>query len=124
MKVILVFLKKYWLHIVVAIVVVIAASYAYRKWKNYQNRKSANADNTQFDPIVAAKKLHSAMEGWGTNEEMIWAVLDGATGVQLAAVYNAYQTEYGKDLFDDFADELSGDEYARAMAYFASVQLT
>jgi hypothetical protein len=124
MKAFLEFLSKYWLHILISILLLIGLIYGYRKVKNTLNRKTANADNDQFDPVIAAKKLRTAMQGWGTNESMIWGVLDGATGSQLAAVYNAYQSEYGEDLFERFEQELSGEEYNRAMAYFATVQLT
>lgn len=124
MKAVLAFLGKYWVHIVVGVVVALTAVYLFRKGRNILNRRKANVNNDQFDPIIAARKLFKAMDGWGTDEAAIWAVLDGATGAQLAAIYNAYRNEYGRDLFDDFADDLSGSEFARAMAYFSTVQLT
>jgi hypothetical protein len=126
MKALIAFFAKYWLHILVAILIIAALVWSYNKFQRGQNRRRAQDDLVNWDPVSAARKLNAAMEGWGTNEEMIWSVLEGLTPSQLAALYNAYQAEYNRDLFADFQSELAqyNGEYQRAMAYFNAVQLT
>lgn len=67
-------------------------------------------------PVVF--QLKSAMEGWGTDTDMIWSALNGLTDDQLVAVYNEFSNQVGETLFEWFNDDLSGDDLARATGYF------
>jgi hypothetical protein len=76
------------------------------------------APGTDAEYKGAAKRLRSAMEGWGTDEEAIHATLiplnrDAAKTAKLRTVYTA---EYpGRDLEADIKDEMSSDELAYAL---------
>ena len=60
--------------------------------------------------------------GWGTDEEMIFMVLGDKTQDQLAAILNAYEKRYKRDMIADLKAELSGAELARTLDYFAFIQ--
>jgi hypothetical protein len=66
---------------------------------------------------TAAKKLHAAMEGWGTDEEGIYAVLVpfNRDATKLSTLKTTYKTEYGTELEADIRDEMSSDELAYAL---------
>lgn len=70
-----------------------------------------------WSPVPFADRLYNAMDGFGTDENEIWAVLEGAnlTDDMKAAVYNQYYKKYGKKLEDEFRSELSGYDYTRAL---------
>ena len=75
-----------------------------------------------WSPSGPAIRLHSAMEGWGTDYEAIWNALTGLTNDQLAAVKNEFDRRFHQegdgDLFEWFEDDMSGDNLGRAMGYF------
>jgi len=77
----------------------------------------AAAPANPADFTAEATKLQSAMEGWGTDEEAIYAVLlplnrDVAKLNQLKA---AYKTLTGNELQSDIEDEMSSDELHYAL---------
>ena len=76
-----------------------------------------------YDPTSDVLRLYEAMDGWGTDEDAIWDVLESKNNIQLAMIYNGYKAKYGKDLFDDFAGDLDDKELRRAMSYFQNVRL-
>lgn len=77
-----------------------------------------------WSPAPVVERLISAMQGFGTNESEIWASLTGLTQDQLAAVYNEFnkQLPEGQTLFEWFRNDLSGDDLARALAYFSFIK--
>jgi hypothetical protein len=68
---------------------------------------------------TAAEELFAAMDGVGTDEERIYAVLGSISGQpdKIAELRLAFQTRAGRSLDDALADEMSGDELERALAY-------
>lgn len=68
---------------------------------------------------AAAEELVAAMDGIGTDEERIFAVLGSVAGQsdKIAELRSAFQTRAGQSLDDALADEMSGDELERARAY-------
>ena len=63
---------------------------------------------------LIARRLHSAMEGWGTDEEAIYGALSGRTPTDYQAIKEAYAKVYDhKDLDAELADELNDSEMAR-----------
>ncbi len=66
----------------------------------------------QADAI--ARRLHDAMEGWGTDEEAVYGALSGRTPGDVEAIRDAYLRLYDTTLQSDIDDEFSGDELARA----------
>jgi hypothetical protein len=72
---------------------------------------------TDADYKAAAKKLHTAMEGWGTDEEAIYAALVpfNRDAAKLTKLKTVYKTEYGSELEADIRDEMSSDELAYAL---------
>jgi hypothetical protein len=70
-----------------------------------------------------AMALYEAMKGWGTDENAIWAVLDGKTDDQLNMIQNQFQVILGEkresgNLISWFQDDLSGQDLQKALAYF------
>jgi hypothetical protein len=65
--------------------------------------------------LLPEDEIYLAIEGWGTDEETIFRVLESlrgnAAGLQQLAA--DYASKYG-DLIDDLRSDLSGEEYARA----------
>ena len=61
------------------------------------------------------------MTGWGTDEESIFLVLGDKTQDQLAAILNAYEAKYERDLIAYFKSELSGAALSRVLDYFPFV---
>jgi hypothetical protein len=130
------FITKYWKQILIFLVIVTILIVAYGGWsklmikiRRAQYARRANVDPGSFDAYPDAMRLSNAMDGAGTNENLIWSALEGKTPDQLAAIY----TEFGNivnengqqgDLFDWFNDDLSGDDLNRALAYFTSVTFT
>ncbi|MEA2529219.1 MAG: hypothetical protein QOG89_863, partial [Thermomicrobiales bacterium] len=66
---------------------------------------------------AAAKALHTAMSGWGTDEEAIYAALlpFDRDAAKLTTLRTVYKTEYGTELEADIRDEMSSDELAYAL---------
>ena len=74
---------------------------------------------------LVARRLHSAMEGWGTDEEAIYGALSGRTPTDYQAIKEAYARVYDhKDLDAELADELNDSEMARVRAGLASTRDT
>ena len=74
---------------------------------------------------LIARRLHSAMEGWGTDEEAIYGALSGRTPTDYQAIKEAYARVYDhKDLDAELADELNDSEMARVRAGLASTRDT
>lgn len=72
---------------------------------------------TPAEHETAAKRLHEAMAGWGTDEEAVYAVLipfhrDAAA---LGTLKTTYQGLYGDALADDITSEFSSDELSYAL---------
>ena len=57
-----------------------------------------------------ARRLREAMEGWGTDEEAIYASFGGRTQPQIDAITAAYRNVFGRDLGADLQDELNDSE--------------
>jgi hypothetical protein len=57
-----------------------------------------------------ARRLRSAMKGWGTDEEAIYASLSGRTQVQVDAIASTYKTLFNRVLITDLQDELNDAE--------------
>jgi hypothetical protein len=64
---------------------------------------------------AVAEQLRDAMEGLGTAETQIFNVLEGRTPDELSTVPREYASLTGRSLERDLADDLSGDDLARAM---------
>jgi hypothetical protein len=69
------------------------------------------------DVEAAAQRLHTAMEGWGTDEEAVYAALlpFNRDATKLTTLKTAYKTKYGTELEDDIKSEMSSDELAYAL---------
>jgi annexin-like protein len=72
---------------------------------------------TPADMKAAAKRLHEAMAGWGTDEEAIYAALIpfNHDAAKLTTLKTTYKTDYGSELEADIKDEMSSDELAYAL---------
>ena len=62
------------------------------------------------EPLRVAMRIRDAVEGLGTDELEIQAILTGRTPVDLTLIHTAYQNEYHESLNDRLNDELSGVE--------------
>jgi hypothetical protein len=76
---------------------------------------SAAADTPEHRAEAVAIRLREAMKGWGTDEDAIYAALNGRSAEELNAIKEAYRRLTGRELIDDLRDELSGDELERAL---------
>jgi hypothetical protein len=70
---------------------------------------------------AAAARLKIAMQGVGTDEDEVWATLDGLTSEKRAAIAQVYRERYGEELSADIYSEFSnttvlGDELNRTLA--------
>jgi hypothetical protein len=76
----------------------------------------------QFNPSLIAVQLRNAMDGWGTDEEAIYAALAGRTTAEVELISSAYQTLTGRGLQADLQDELTASELLRVAQFsqFAS----
>ena len=70
-----------------------------------------------FEPASIAKQLKEAMEGWGTDEEAIYAALSGRTRSQLDEIATAYLRLTGRNLQADLEDELTSGELLALAAF-------
>ena len=66
-------------------------------------------------PERVAVALRDAVQGPGTNESAIMAILTGRPAAELPLIRAAYQRLYGESLVDRLRDELSGDDLAQAL---------
>ena len=72
------------------------------------------------DPVAGAvATLHDAMDGIGTDEDLIFQTLRGKTPAERDAIVNAYKEKYGVTLQSDLDDEMSGNDLAQANALLA-----
>jgi len=84
--------------------------------RNYQEVEKEIGVNTPSGKAAGyAAVLFSAMDGWGTNEDLIYSTVREmkTQGVLFADVANAYRKLYGKNLLKDIQDELSSTEYMK-----------
>lgn len=81
---------------------------------------------TGWTPTNSAMILYDAMKGAGTDEDQLFGILQDKTPDQLAAIYNEFTRLYFKEskqnLFQWFKSDLSGNDLARALAYFSGIQ--
>jgi len=90
---------------------------------------SSGADKDRWQALLsgdaakdAAAALHNAMfSGWsgiglGTDESTIMSTLRNKTPEQVQAIKDAYKELYGRELEDDFENELGGHDALRATA--------
>ncbi len=113
-------LKNKWFWIIIAVIVlIIVVKVVFGKNKP----QKVKYDQDQLPPGWSAendaRQLHDAMDGWGTDEETIWLILNNKNQAQLAAIYNAYIDLYGVSILEDFEDDLSGEDLNRALNYFS-----
>ncbi len=88
----------------------------YRTKKNYQEVEKQIGVNTPAGKAAGyAAVLFSAMDGWGTNEDLIYSTLRKmkADRILFADVANAYRKLYGADLLKEIQSELSSTEYMK-----------
>lgn len=69
-----------------------------------------------------ARRLHDAMEGWGTDEEAIYGALAGRTPTDWQAIQEAYRHLYDTDLEAELVDELTEGEMARVRSMLSSTR--
>jgi len=82
----------------------------------------AVAEGGAFDGAGIAQRVHGAMDQIGTDEAAIFSALNGLTPLKGAIVRKFYTARYGGSLDYDLRDELSGDEYQRAVAQVSGNQ--
>ncbi len=69
------------------------------------------------DPIAGAvATLRDAMDGAGTDEQLIFQTLRGESPADRTAIVAAYKAKYGVDLKADLEDEMSGYELGQSTA--------
>ncbi len=76
---------------------------------------AAAADTPEHRAEAVAIRLREAMEGLGTDEDAIYAALNGRSPDELNAIKEAYRRLTNRELINDLNDELSGDELQRAL---------
>lgn len=101
--------------IAILIAGVLAYFFLYKPWK----KKQDTLQNNVIDPStkqgmakILATKLRVAMEGWGTNEELMFTVADQIreNKIPWADVAAAYYNMYQRDLVKDVQSELNSNE--------------
>lgn len=99
----------------ILIALVLAYFFLYKPWKKQQE----TLRNNTIDPTtkqgmakILATKLRTAMEGWGTNEELMFTVADQIreNKIPWADVATAYYNLYQRDLVRDVQSELDSKE--------------
>jgi len=75
-----------------------------------------SGDQALADAATLREAMKGGLTGIGTDEQTIMQVLRGKTEEQRKAIIEAYKREYGDDLSDDLADEMSGHDIDRADA--------
>ena len=94
---------------------------AFSEFKNFLNAMTGNKDNAKVasnnsgvlgDPKVSATVLHDAMEGAGTKEDTLKAIIENASEDELKEIVKQYDEMYSKDgkngLIERIASETSG----------------
>ena len=84
---------------------------------------AAMADRTNRAE-VAVRQLRGAMEGWGTDEEAIFAVLTGRSAPERTEIADMYATTYRRTLESDLRDEMSGAELTEALRLLTQGELS
>ena len=83
--------------------------YAWRKYQeNKQNDKAGGDPNIQ-----AAFTIHSAIDGGGTSEKVLYEVANSITDWE--EVSKAYRKEYHTNMLDDIKNDLEPDEFQKFM---------
>lgn len=91
-----------------------------------------NSNGQPWSPLKSVELLYQSMHGsltgyWfdptslGTDEEQLFNAIGDKTDDQLAAILNAYEQKYNRDLIADLNSELSGAELSTALDYFSFV---
>ncbi|XP_046366105.2 uncharacterized protein LOC124141953 isoform X2 [Haliotis rufescens] len=62
-----------------------------------------------FDAVKEVEKLHKAMDGFGTDEQVIIDVISNKSNEQRQLLKKKYKEKYKKDLMKDLESELRGD---------------
>ncbi|HEY9870289.1 MAG TPA: annexin [Candidatus Obscuribacterales bacterium] len=75
---------------------------------------AAKVDRTAVD--LSVELLHAAMDQFGTNEDAIYAALEGRSQAERESIARVYEEKYGSKLEDDIKSEMSGEELERALA--------
>jgi hypothetical protein len=92
---------------------------AYLASKGLKNTQSKNYYLNASDPNKAAyysERLFIAFDGWGTNEDEIYAVLSEIPDRKMwEAVQKIYETEHGEPLMRRMVNELDNEEYKQAL---------
>jgi len=82
-----------------------------------------NSTNNSTDTIsdseanVIADSLYSAMNGWGTDFELMTGQLQCLNGSSLQKIYSSFGYKDGMNLFSWFNDELSGNAFSSLVYY-------
>lgn len=79
----------------------------------------ARSLNPGFDAGKITQDLHSAMDRWGTDEDLIFTSLKGVTPFEGDVIRKMYRARYDLDLDDHIESEMSGDELDQAQAELA-----
>ena len=75
-----------------------------------ETAKSRTAKTIDYDKLV--EQVHTAIDGAGTDEEGVYAVLLQLNNnpTLIAKLKAAYQSKYSKDLYTELMDDFSGNE--------------
>ena len=116
--------------------ILLLAYYIYKQGKRVGSQGYANLPDggsgipSGWTPRTSTLKLVEAINpsasSWlisfdGTDEEKIFDTLDPLTRDQRTAIYNDYLQYTGRNLMDDFENELSGSDLSRALAFFEHI---
>ena len=74
-----------------------------------QSKQDVSLSDREIDLMV--DKLHTAMKGWGTDEQAVNEVLndESLTAADILTIMNAYEEKYGESLESDIKGDFSGD---------------
>ena len=99
--------------IFILIAAVLAYFFLYKPYKEKQDSLKNNAINTPTGSAkIIATKMRVAMEGWGTNEKLLYQLAEQISkeGVKWEDVASNYYTMYNRDLIKDIQSELDAKE--------------
>lgn len=88
--------------------------------KNFKQGMREQQALSEGNPAAFATQLKMAFEndnyfGWGTDEEVVFTVLESIPNGFMGKVQRAYRDLYGRNLAADLQDELSSEEFATAL---------
>jgi annexin A7/11 len=66
-----------------------------------------------------ASRIHDAIKGWGTNDELLIRVLVSRDEIDMPQIKQAYKMMFGNDMLEDIKDDTSGD-YKNLLVEIAS----